>query len=183
MKTIRFLSLLALSSLLVLPSVIAEESQAEENIYNYLQLLRSDFNSAKVPLVNGIMKLSTQDAKKFWPVYREYEAELGKQAVNRVELIADFVKSHEDGTFDDARAKDIAKRFLKAQRARYDLLEKYHGQIEKALSSVQAAQFLQIENQINLIIDITIAAEMPRVGESSAAPAAPIAPAAEAGKE
>ena len=72
---------------------------------------------------------------------------------------------HKDGTFDNAKAKDMAKRWFKSQRARLDLLEKYHGKIEKALSSVQAGQFLQIENQIGLFIDVTIASEMPVVGK------------------
>jgi hypothetical protein len=49
-------------------------------------------------------------------------------------------------------------------RARLDLLEKYHAKIEKALTPVQAGQFLQIENQLALFIDITIASEMPMVG-------------------
>jgi hypothetical protein len=137
----------------------------DDNIYNYLQLLRSDFNSAKVELVNQIMKLSAEEAKKFWPIYREYENELGKLAINRAELTAEFVKSHQDGTFDNAKAKDIAKRWFKSQRARLDLLEKYHGKIEKAFSAIKAGQFLQIENQLGLFIDVTIASEMPVVGE------------------
>jgi hypothetical protein len=45
-----------------------------------------------------------------------------------------------------------------------DLLEKYHAKIEKALTSVQAGQFLQIDNQLGLFIDVVIASEMPTVG-------------------
>ena len=161
------IKLALLAAMLALPSAAALAAGVDDNIYNYLQLLRSDFNSAKVELVNGIMKLSADDAKKFWPIYREYENELAKQAVNRAELIAEFVQSHQDGTFDNAKARDTAKRFFKAQRARLDLLEKYHGKIEKTLTSLQAGQFLQIENQINIFIDMTIAAEMPAVGEKT----------------
>jgi hypothetical protein len=101
--------------------------------------------------------------RSFGP-YREYENALSKLAVNRAELVSEFVQSHKDGTFDNAKAKDLAKRWFKSQRARLDLLEKYHGKIEKALTSVQAGQFLQIENQIGLFVDVTIASEMPTVG-------------------
>jgi hypothetical protein len=137
---------------------------ANDNIYNYLQLLRSDVNSVKVELVNGIMKLSDEDAKKFWPIYHDYENELGKLAINRAELIAEFVQAHKEGSFDDAKAKDMSKRWFKSQRARLDLLEKYHRKFAKTLSSVQAGRFLQIENQIGLFIDVAIASEMPTVG-------------------
>ena len=145
----------------------AARAAVDDNIYNYLQVLRSDFNSAKVELVNRIMKLSAEEAQKFWPVYREYEAELGKMAVDRAELIQEFVQSHKDGTFDNPRADDIATRWFKGQRARLDLMEKYHKKFKKSLSPIRAGQFLQIEHQLAIFIDITIASEMPLVGEKS----------------
>ncbi len=164
MNPVKLAAMLLLTALLGVAAPAARGAEVNDNLYNYLQLLRSDVNSLKVELVNSIMKLSAEDAKKFWPIYREYENELGKQAINRAELVAEFVQSHQDGTFDNAKARDIAKRWFKSQRARLDLLEKYHGKIEKKLSAVQAGQFLQIENQIGLFIDVTIASEMPKVG-------------------
>jgi hypothetical protein len=165
MSLIRATAICVLTASLELAASAAPGASVNDNIYNYLQLMRSDVNSAKVEVVNAIMKLSAEDAKKFWPIYRDYEDELGKLAINRAELISEFVQSHTDGSFDNAKAKDMAKRWFKSQRGRLDLLEKYHGKIEKALSSVQAGQFLQIENQIGLFIDVTIASEMPVVGK------------------
>ena len=164
MNVIKLASVFVLTALLGLAAPVARGAEVNDNIHNYLQLLRSDMNSLKVELVNSIMKLSAEDAKEFWPIYRDYENELGKLSINRAELITEFVQSHKDGTFDDVKAKDTAKRWFKSQRARLDLLEKYHGKIEKALTSVQAGQFLQIENQMGLFIDVTIASEMPKVG-------------------
>jgi hypothetical protein len=145
----------------------ARGAEVDDNIYNYLQVLRSDFNSAKVELINKIMKLSADEAQKFWPIYRQYENELAQMAVGRAELIAEFVKSHQDGTFDNPRADDIASRWFKGQRARLDLMEKYHKKVKKTLTPIRAGQFLQIEHQLGIFIDMTIAAEMPLVGEKS----------------
>jgi Spy/CpxP family protein refolding chaperone len=166
MKTLQLA--IALTSLLLLGLLppAAQAAGPDDNIYNYLQLFRSDLNSAKVEIVNRIMKLSPEDAQKFWPIYRTYENELGKLAVDRTELVAEFIQSHKAGTFDNVKAKDVARRWFKSQRARLKLLEKFHGKIEKALSPVQAGQFLQIENQIAIFVDMTIASEMPLVGQS-----------------
>ena len=153
-----------LLSLLVLLTP-ARGAEVDDNIYNYLQVLRSDFNSTKVELINKIMKLSADEAQKFWPIYRQYENELAQMAVGRAELIAEFVKSHQDGTFDNPRADDIASRWFKGQRARLDLMEKYHKKVKKTLTPIRAGQFLQIEHQLGIFIDMTIAAEMPLVGE------------------
>jgi hypothetical protein len=142
MNAIKLAAILGLTTLFGLATPAAGAGAVNDNLYNYLQLLRSDMNSLKVELVNSIMKLSAEDAKKFWPIYRDYENELGKQAINRAEMVSEFVQCHKDGTFDNAKAKDIAQRWFKSQRARLDLLEKYHAKIEKALTSVQAGQFL-----------------------------------------
>lgn len=166
MKTLRFACLLALTFLLSPASPAVRAAEGDDNIYNYLQLFRSDLNSAKVEVVNQVMKLSAADAQKFWPLYRQYELELGKLAISRTELIAEFVEAHKSGTFDNAHAKDIARRWFQTQRARLKLLEKYHGKIQKALSPIQAGQFLQIENQIAIFMDMAIASEMPMVGQA-----------------
>jgi hypothetical protein len=167
MKTTRLTALLVFTTLLSVATPVTRGAEVNDNIYNYLQLLRSDMNSLKVELVNSIMKLSPEDAKRFWPIYRDYENALGKLAISRAELVAEFVQAHQAGTFDNLKAKDMAKRWFKSQRARLDLLEKYHAKIEKALTSVQAGQFLQIENQLGLFIDVTIASEMPTVGSKA----------------
>jgi Spy/CpxP family protein refolding chaperone len=164
MNAIKLVAMLALTTLLGVAAPAARAAAVNDNIYNYLQLLRSDLNSAKVELVNAIMKLSAEDAQKFWPIYRDYENELGKLAIGRAELVTEFVQSHQDGSFDNVKAKDMAKRWFKAQRGRLDLIEKYHAKIEKVLTPVQAGQFLQIENQLALFVDTTIASEMPIVG-------------------
>ena len=100
MKRIFGMNLIKPAAVLVLATLLNVAASAEpaaavnDNIYNYLQLLRSDVNSAKVELINTIMKLSAEDAKKFWPIYRDYENELGKLAVNRAELVTEFVQAH-----------------------------------------------------------------------------------------
>jgi Spy/CpxP family protein refolding chaperone len=164
LNAIKLTAALVLTTLLSVVTPAVRGAAVDDNIYNYLQLMRSDLNSFKVELVNSIMKLSTEDAKKFWPIYRDYEHELGQQSVRRAEMIAEFVQSHQEGRFDNAQAKDMAKSWFASQQARLDLLKKYHGKIEKALTSIQAGQFLQIENQIGLFIDLMIASEMPKVG-------------------
>ncbi len=161
----RLLAVLAVALPLSLAAQGVTAPPVDDNLQHYLQLLSSDFNSVKVELVNRIMKLSENDARKFWPIYHEYEKAYGKQAIKRAEFIAEFTQSHQDGTLNNAHARSLARRWFKAQRARLDLQEKYHRKIESALSSMQAGQFLQIENQLNIFIDMTIASEMPLVGE------------------
>ena len=165
MKT-KFLGLLAATVCFAFDGAAAEVS---DNLYNHLQLICTDINSAKVDAVNKVMNLSAEDAKKFWPIYREYSSDLTKMAMNRAEFVAEFVQTHQEGTFDNSKAEKMAARWFSAEQGRLDLLKKYHRKVQEALSPVQAAQFLQIENQIATLIDLAIAREMPRVGEQKKA--------------
>jgi hypothetical protein len=161
MKT-KFLALFAAVLCCTLRTATADIS---DNLTKQLELLCSDVNSAKVAVINKIMKLSEAEAGKFWPIYHEYQLDLTKQAFNRADFISDFIQAQEGGTFDNEKAAKMAERWFDGEHARLDLLQKYHRKVKEVLTPVQAAQFLQIEHQIAILIDVTIAQEMPRVSE------------------
>src|SRR5262249_23571700 len=101
-----------------------------------------------------------EDAK-FWPIYREYDVELAAINDDRMKLIGDYSKSY--ATLSDADADRIARAALDVEGRRQSLRGKYYDRVKTALSANQAARFLQIENQIQLIIDLQIAASLPIV--------------------
>ena len=58
----------------------------------------------------------------------------------------------------------MAAQWLQNVQDRLDLWKKYCQQISDAVSPVRAAQFLQVENQMAIFVDLNIASEMPVVG-------------------
>jgi len=130
----------------------------------YFEVLRSDFNGAKIRTLNQVMKLTPAEAEKFWPVYREYERQMAGVGDRKLAMIREFLAHNKDGTLNDANSKDLAERWLQNSRDRLDLWKKYHERISEALSPIRAGQFLQVENQMALFVDINIASEMPVVG-------------------
>ncbi len=129
-----------------------------------LEMFRSDANAAKIRTINEVMKLTGPEAEKFWPVYRKYEKELAAVGDRKVALIREFAPLLFGGKLDDKKADELAARWLKNTQERLDLWKKYHARISKAVSPIRAAQFLQVEHQMALLIDLNIAAEMPAVG-------------------
>ena len=49
-----------------------------QNIKAYIELLRADVRQQKAEMVGEVMQLSAADAAKFWPIYEEYDARIGK---------------------------------------------------------------------------------------------------------
>lgn len=127
----------------------------------YLEVLRSDFNAAKVRTLNQVMQLTPAEADVFWPIYRAYEGELGAVGDRKLVLIREFMGRHREGTLNEGNSRDLANRWLANVQDRLDLWKKYHQRIGAALSPIRAAQFLQVENQLAILADLGIASEMP----------------------
>ena len=50
---------------------------------------------------------------------------------------------------------------------RSELLAKYYDRVKQSLGGITAARFVQVENQLLLIIDLQIVSSLPLVGGSS----------------
>jgi hypothetical protein len=133
----------------------------------YFEVLRSDFNASKIRTLNEVMKLTVSEADKFWPIYRSYEKELATVGDRKLALIVEFMRHHKAGTLTDQNSQELAVQFLQNAQDRLDLWKKYHQQISDAVSPLRAAQFLQVENQMAIFVDLNIASEMPVIGTAA----------------
>ena len=127
----------------------------------YIELLRSDVKTKKVAIITEVMHFTNEEANAFWPMYREYEFELTKIGDGRLELIKDYAQNYE--TMTDEKAKELVDRALRLEGKRTKLKKKYFKKFDKVLPSKTVAKFFQLENQINLLIDLQIASELPLI--------------------
>ena len=137
----------------------AADDPRDVNLSAYVQLMRSDIRAQKVAIITEVMDFSEEEDAKFWPVYREYEAELGKINDARLSLINDYATNYD--TLTDAVADRLAKGALDVEGQRTALKTKYYDRFKSALSAKTAARFLQVENQILLLLDLQIASALP----------------------
>jgi hypothetical protein len=158
--------LICLATVVVAAVAMGGRVRADEtNIREYVELLRADLSVAKVEAITKVINLTDAEAKVFWPIYKEYELALSKQFGDpRLEVIQQFVTAQDEGKLDDKLAAAISQKFFALQKKRIELWEQYHAKISKAVSPVRAAQFVQVEHQIALMVDMMIASEMPAVG-------------------
>ena len=138
----------------------ADETR-ETNLRAYAELLRSDMRTQRVAIITEVMQFTEAEDEKFWPLFREYEAELAKINDDRLALIRKYAASYEALT--DDVADQLAKGALDLEERRHALKQKDYERFKSALSPKTAARFLQVENQILLILDLQIAASLPLV--------------------
>ncbi|MCP4256718.1 MAG: hypothetical protein GY774_04225 [Planctomycetes bacterium] len=131
------------------------------NVEAYIELLKSDLRTGKVAIITEALQLTSEESSAFWPVHREYELELSEIIDDRIELINDYAQHYDNLT--NEKAEELAKTVFELEKRRTKLKKKYFKKFEKAVSAIVAAKFIQIEKQINLLIDLQIAVELPLI--------------------
>ncbi len=136
----------------------------DDDLREMLEVLRSDLNSHKVEVINAALKLSDEEAEIFWPIYKAYEVELAELVEDKLRLIGDYYQLYYADAKHDDSWDAVADRSIRGRQNRLALWQEYHGKISAALSPYRAAQFLQLEGQIALLVDLSIASELPNIG-------------------
>jgi hypothetical protein len=172
--------ILVLALLVCVPAVRAQDSAQStqtsdqagtspnshaENMQAYIELLRSDVKQQKAEIVGEVMQLNAADAAKFWPIYSEYDAELTKLNDLRVANIQDYASTYDEMT--DEKADELIRKAMSYRKQRSELLATYYKRVKQALGGITAARFVQVEDQLLLIIDLQIDSSLPVARQSS----------------
>ena len=140
-------------------ATLPREEARERNLNAYVELLRSDLRAQKVAVITELMQLTETEDKAFWPIYREYDFELSKVNDERIAGIETYAKSYLH--LSPALANELAMKALDVEARRTALKKTYYTKLAAAVSPLTAAKALQMENQIQLIVDLQIAASLP----------------------
>jgi hypothetical protein len=146
-------------------STTAASDTEEKNIQEYIELLRTNVRQQKSEIMGAMMELDVDQAAKFWPIYSDYDAELTKLNKQRVANILEYAQSYDQLT--DAKADELVQKAIDFRNERSALLEKYYGRVKSSLGSIEAARFLQVEDQLLLLIDLEIASSLPIAEQGS----------------
>jgi hypothetical protein len=129
------------------------------NLTAYAELLRSDLRAEKVAILTEVMGFTEAEDKAFWPIYREYDAEMARLGDERTALVAEYARSYDQMT--DDIADRLARKALDLEARRQAVKARYYDRVKTALRARTALRFLQVEHQLLLLIDLQISAMLP----------------------
>jgi len=130
---------------------------------SFIELMRKDIRTEKSAIITAAMDFTEEEAAVFWPIYRDYEHEMEKLGDMRLAILRDYANNYE--TMTDQVAKDLVTRAFKVQEQRLKLDKQIWKKVSKELSPIRAARFFQVNGQINDLIDLQIASELPLVDD------------------
>jgi hypothetical protein len=145
------LVLTALLLCMALPAFAQTES--------YVELLRSDIKTQKVAILTEALQLSDEQGAIVWPMYREYLVERDQLVDTRLALIREYAEVFDQMT--DELAGDLMGRSFKINEQEMKLEKKWFKKMSKEVGAATAAKLFQVENQVNLLLRLQLAANLP----------------------
>jgi hypothetical protein len=152
-KQLAALSLLFALAAAPLPVVGAEGDS--------LVALTEKYQRDRKRLIDENLGLTAPEAKRFWPIYAEYERELFNLTERRRALIAEFGENYD--TMSDAMARKIMLDRIELEEERHRLRRRFLPRFEKVLPIKKVARYYQIESTIRAAVEAGIADELPLI--------------------
>ena len=156
MKT--FLCVLGCVLALAINPVLAQDKGASQlTSAEWLAKIQAD----KKGIVAKSMNLTPDEAKKFWPLYEEFQRALAVPQSVYTRAVLDYVAA--GTTLTDANAKRLSEQVLGASQDEARLHEKHFKQLLKVLPAHRAARYMQIENKMQAVVRYEAAKAIPLV--------------------
>jgi len=140
-------------------------SQATANLDVLVDAIRSN----RKALVTVNLKLTDEEATKFWPIYDRYQQEINAVGDRLVGVIQDYTANF--STLSDDKAMKLVDDYLAVEADRVKVRRAYVDEFAKALPGRKVARFYQIENKMDAVIRYDLAATIPVVEEERGVPA------------
>jgi hypothetical protein len=137
------------------------QSTSDASADQYIEMLRKDVRSLRKQIVAANLDLTDDEAVKFWPIYDQYTADLGKINDTKVALIKDYARNYT--TMTDEQAEAYVRGRAAVDESVNRLRLKYFPVFHRVLSGKTAATFFQIEWRTGLMIDLQVASQMPLI--------------------
>lgn len=125
----------------------------------FIELLRSDIQTQKKLLIAGAMNFTETDSEKFWPIYRDYELKLMKLGDRDIANIKKYAANYDSLT--NKIADELIEEAFNVDEEILDLNKDYYKKFKKALNPKIAGKAMQVINQINLLLQLKVASEIP----------------------
>ena len=150
------------------PTAVAQDTSSQSSAANntadaktdqQLALLRRDIRSMKKQLIAANLTLTDSEATKFWQVYEQYSADMGKINDTKTAIIKEY--SDEYGTLTDDQADNLIRRWLDTDIEQTKLRQRYVAIFRTVLPGRKAATFFQLDHRISTMIEVQLTSQLP----------------------
>ena len=138
-------------------------SMAQNKSTNNLEIMHEKLKADKKLIVAKYMELTESEAKKFWPVYEEYQKNLQKLNERLQSLLQNYAAEYQSNSLTDDKAKKLLDQWIALDKDEASHRKTYAAKVLKVLPAKKAARYLQIENEARVLVKYDLAKTVPLV--------------------
>jgi len=153
MKKLLFFFLLLFTSL--------SFAQIESFDSTYIEGLKKDVGGTFKEIVKDNLKLTEDEANKFWPLFDEYMAARSPIFEERVSITEEYMMNYY--AMDDATAKDLIIKSMQSYQDLIDLRKDYINKMFEVLPAPLVGKFFQLDNRVSAVLDLVRMSATPLV--------------------
>lgn len=125
-----------------------------------IEVARSSLKADRKVVLAEAMQFTDSESQAFWPLYREYRAEVEKVADGLVKLVLEYADAY-PGPLEEKRAGEMLKEYTALEEKLVALRTKYSKKLSKVLPASKVIRFLQVENRLDLVLRLELASAIP----------------------
>ena len=142
---------------------LAPLTSAQDKPANNMESVHEKLKADKKLIVTKYMELTEAEAKKFWPVYEDYQKDLQKIDQRLLNLLQSYAADYRSQSLTDEKAKQLLDEWIAIDNDDAKRRASYVPKVMKALPPKKAARYLQIENEYRILLKYDLAVTVPLV--------------------
>jgi hypothetical protein len=149
--------------ILALLAGFAVPGRSQDKPANNMEIVHEKLKADKKLIVAKYMELTESEAKRFWPVYEDYQKDLQKINERLLSLLQSYAADYRNNSLTDEKAKKLLDEWIALEQDEAKHRGSYAPKVLKALPPKKAARYLQIENEYRILIKYDLAVTVPLV--------------------
>ena len=144
-------------------SLAQTKAPGGEKAASNLAIVHEKIKADKKVIVAKYMELTESEAKKFWPVYDEYQNDLQKSNERLMRLLESYAAEYKNKSLTDEKAKKLLDEWIAFDQDDGKRRSAFAPKVLQALPVKKAARYLQIETEYRILLRYEIAGVLPLV--------------------
>jgi hypothetical protein len=160
------LAAVALAGAITAPTGVAlaqNQAGSGDKPASNLEIIHEKLKADKKVIVAKYMSLTESEAKKFWPVYDEYQKDLQRSNERLLNLLESYAADYKNKSLTDEKASKLLDEWLAFEKEDSKRRGAFAPKVLQALPAKKAARYLQIENEFRILLRYDLASTVPLV--------------------
>ena len=153
-------NMLTAAALVAAATLVAPAVQAQ-TVHDEIALSRAQIQADRQTIVFATLGLTEAESKVFWPLYRDYRADVEKQVDRLWDMFVKYGAKWD--TLSDPEATALLDQWFSIEKDLAATKQQWAKKMAKQLPPVSVARFFQIDNKLDTIIRLEAAGEIPLV--------------------